>query len=164
MTAPSLIREIQVPNLKKVHISNDINKIKCWVKRHLNTIAQNLKETEIGRKKDQESFLKILPNLSLPNLDEPRGALLWFNKVKSLTLKLSSGSCSSEMESRFTQVIRSSIKIAADNKAIVPMLTLDEIVSYVKSQYLDSGAVIVSCFKQILNSHRPRTVAECIRI
>ena len=104
-----------------------------------------------------------MPSLSLPALDEPKAALLWFYKVKKFTQKLNSGPCSQELEARFTQMMRGSLKIKADKKATLVHLTSDEIVLYVKSQYLDSGLAIDSCFKPLLTGLKPRSTGEGIK-
>ena len=82
---------------------------------------------------------------------------------KKLTQKLNSGPCSQELATRFTQMLRGSLKIEADKKSQLTHLTSDEIVLYIKCQYLDNGLVIDSCFKPLLTGPKPRSAGEGVK-
>ena len=60
-------------------------------------------------------------------------------------------------------MLRGSLKIEADKKATLTHLTSDEVVLYIKSQYLDSGLAIDSCFKPLLTGLKPRSAGEGIQ-
>ena len=67
-----------------------------------------------------------------------------------------------EYESRFSQLLRKSIKIEEDRNQTSTFIKLHEIVDYIKSKYIDSGQAIKSCLQDIINRSSPRNLNESI--
>ena len=131
-----------------------------WHQKIPQLMIKHQNEATLQRKIEREASQKILLNLSLSPLTEARGAFLWFYEIKNLSLKFHESKAGNKIELRFTPMLRTSIKMEAEDKNIVTLLNPHEIVNFIRRQYLDFGMVIESCFNSILKSPRPRSVGD----
>ena len=93
------------------------------------SITKEEKESEIKRKSDKENFEKALPQETLPELNHPRASLVLYGEVKRLCLKFKDGR---DLDGRFCSLLRKSLSLEADKRAVSTFSKPHDIVSYIK--------------------------------
>ena len=141
----------------------DVKNILKTIKYEYFKIVKNMedeeKENQNKQKSSRESTEKSLPKEELPFLNNSRFALVWYHEVTRMASKFKDNE---EYESRFSQLLRKSIKIEEDRNQTSTFIKPHEIVDYIKSKYIDSGQAIKSCLQDIINRSSPRNLIESI--